>query len=379
MNRTSMARTDPGPKLSVRVFGAMGLVLLAGAGTLVVVSMLVAPAVFYQHLAQTGVAQTPDVSKHVNEGFAIALLVSTGVGVLAAAGVAAAMALLVARRISDPVTATSRTASALAAGDYSARVTAPRIGPELANLADSVNALAERLEASERTRIRLMSDLAHELRTPLASIEATVEAITDEVLPADAQTLATLTENSRRLARLIDDLAAVSRAEEGSFRLDMRNVDLVDVAQATLTGAAARFANAGVHLHGPGTSPAVVIGDRDRLAEVLDQLLDNALRHTRPGDDVSIAIAGLGDSVELTVTDTGSGFAPGEEEKIFQRFYRVDPARTAAQGSGIGLTIARALIEAHGGLLRATSLGPGRGATFTVTLPTTQSPTAPRH
>lgn len=369
MRRSPNARTDRGPRLTVRVFGAMGLVVLAGAGTLILVSLLVAPAVFHQHLHQAGVTQSSDVERHVEEGFATATLVSTGLGVLAASAVAAAMALLVARRISRPVTVASRTATQLAGGDYSARVTSPSMGPELADLADSVNALAERLESSERIRIRLMSDLAHELRTPLASIDATVEAIADNVLPADAQTLATLTRSSQRLGRLIDDLAAVSRAEEGAFRLNVRPIDLAAVTRDAAAAAAARFAAAGVALHGPGTAPVAVVGDPDRIGEVVGQLLDNALHHTNPGDVVSIQVTQRAESAELTVSDNGGGFEPTDDELIFQRFYRADPARVDGSGSGIGLTIARTLIEAHHGTLRASSPGPGRGATFTLLLP----------
>ena len=209
----------------------MALVVLAGAGTLLVVFLLVAPAVFYGHLAQAGVTADDVLSRHVDEGFATAILVSTLVGVVIASAVAATMATLVSRRISRPVAIAAATTTRLASGDYSARVPSPRMGPELDDLADAVNALAERLEASERTRIRLMSDLAHELRTPLASIDATVEAITDHVLPADEATLATLTDNSRRLSRLVEDLATVSRAEERAFRIDRRRADLADVAR----------------------------------------------------------------------------------------------------------------------------------------------------
>lgn len=373
MRRSPNARTDRGPRLTVRVFGAMGLVVLAGAGTLILVSLLVAPAVFHQHLHQAGVTQSSDVERHVEEGFATATLVSTGLGVLAASAVAAAMALLVARRISRPVTVASRTATQLAGGDYSARVTSPSMGPELADLADSVNALAERLESSERIRIRLMSDLAHELRTPLASIDATVEAIADNVLPADAQTLATLTRSSQRLGRLIDDLAAVSRAEEGAFRLNVRPIDLAAVTRDAAAAAAARFAAAGVALHGPGTAPVAVVGDPDRIGEVVGQLLDNALHHTNPGDVVSIQVTQRAESAELTVSDNGGGFEPTDDELIFQRFYRADPARVDGSGSGIGLTIARTLIEAHHGTLRASSPGPGRGATFTLLLPSAKA------
>lgn len=361
-------RAGSGPRLSLRVFYAMALVVLAGAGTLILVSLMLGPAIFHRHLSEAGIADAA-VNSHVEEGFALAALISTGVGVLAATAVAAVGAMLVARRLSQPIAVASQTAATLAAGDYSARMESPRMGPELAELADSVNSLAARLEETEGTRIRLMSDLAHELRTPVASIEATVEAITDQVLPADAETLATLTDQAERLTRLIDDLAAVSRAEERSFRLDIETVDLLELARASAAAANAGYVRAGVTLQVVAGPPATVRADRARLGEVLDQLLSNSLHHTRPGDQVTIAVRSLGPSSQLTVTDTGSGFDPAEAERIFGRFYRADPARANQAGTGIGLTIARALVQAQGGTLTATSPGPGKGAQLAISLP----------
>ena len=362
-----------GPRLATRVFWAMVLVVLAGAGTLLVVSLLLAPTVFHWHLDQAGVLADSDVSDHVEEAFAVAALISTGVGVLAALAVAAAGSLVVARRLTDPIAMTASTTGRLAAGDYAARVEQPRMGPELAALTESVNALAQRLEDTERSRIQLIADLAHELRTPTASIQATVEAIADRVLPADDETLATLSDQSQRLSRLIDDLASVSRAEERAFRLTLTTIDAVEAARAAATAAAARFARAGVTLHAPEGPPLNVLADPDRLGEVLDELLANSLHHCRDGDDVTITAARRGATADITVTDTGSGFDPNEAERLFQRFYRADPARGNPTGSGIGLTVARALIEAQHGTLTAGSPGNGAGAHFTISLPTTDS------
>ena len=362
-----------GPRLATRVFWAMVLVVLAGAGTLLVVSLLLAPTVFHWHLDQAGVLADSDVSDHVEEALAVAALASTGVGVLAALAVAAVGSLLVARRLTDPIALTATTTRRLAAGDYTARVEQLRMGPELAALTESVNALAQRLEDTERSRIQLIADLAHQLRTPTASIQATVEAITDRVLPADDETLATLSDQSQRLSRLIDDLASVSRAEERAFRLTLTTVDAVEAARAAATAGAPRFARAGVTLHAPEGPPLNVLADPDRLGEVLDELLANSLHHCRDGDDVTIRVTSRGRTADITVTDTGSGFDPNEAERIFQRFYRADPARGNPTGSGIGLTLARALIEAQHGTLNAGSPGNGAGAHLTISLPTTDS------
>lgn len=366
---TSEAPPGPGPRLATRVFWAMVLVVLAGAGTLLVVSLLLGPSVFHAHLDQAGVQVNSDVTGHVEQAFAVAALASTGVGVLAALVVAGAGSLLVARRLTEPIALTASTTGRLAAGDYAARVERPRMGPELAGLTDSVNALAERLEDTERSRTQLVADLAHELRTPLASIEATVEGIADRVLPADDQTLATLSDQSQRLSRLIGDLASVSRAEERSFRLAITTVSATEAARRAAASAAARFAQKGVTTHVPAGPPHSVLADPDRLGEVLDELLANSLHHCKAGDEVTIKVTTRRRTAALTVTDTGSGFDPNESELLFQRFYRADPARGNPTGSGIGLTVARALIEAQGGSLAASSPGPGAGATFTITLP----------
>lgn len=356
------------PGLAVRVFGVMALVVLAGAGTLLVFSLLLAPAVFHRHLADAGIDQSGDVATHVNEGFATATLTAIAVGVAAAVLVAAAMALLVARRITRPVADAAEAASRLAAGDYTARVEPSGMGPELDGLTSSVNALARRLEATEQARIRLVTDLAHELRTPLASLDATVEAVADGVLPPDPETLATLREQSRRLSRLVDDLSALSRADEHAFRVETRVVDLAEVARTAVSVVSARYAAADVELRAPDPGAVPAVADPDRVAEVLGQLLDNALRHCAGGDAVTLEAVRRDGRAVLVIADTGAGFDPAEADALFRRFHRATPS-SAARGSGIGLTIARALVEAQAGTLTASSAGPGRGATFTLDLP----------
>lgn len=367
-----MTRPSAGPSLRVRIFGAMALVVLAGAGTLMVVSLVVAPSVFFRHLEQAGIAQDPNVTTHVADGFALATVVSTIVGVIIAGAVAAGMAVLVARRIATPISTTARAASRLASGDYAAHVDDPRMGPELAELTASVNALAERLEDTEQARIELMADLAHQLRTPIASINATVEAIADGVIPADANSLTTLTDNAVRLTRLVDDLALVSRAEERAFVLHIETVDLVTLAQAAQERARSRFDAQGVPLTVSTDHATSVLArvDPDRMGEVIDQLLDNALQHTNPADGVTMRVDTNPVAALLVVSDTGDGFHPDESEVIFERFRRASNA-PEENGRGVGLTIARALVAAQGGTITATSPGVGLGATFTVTLPRT--------
>ncbi len=375
MNRKHRSvSTGDGPNLRVRVFGVMGLVVLAGAGTLLLVALLAAPALFYRALTAAGVDQNTELAARVHQAFATATLVSIAAGVGAATLVAATMSILVARRITRPISEAAKAAGRLAAGDYSARATSSRMGPELATLTSSVNTLAQRLEASEHARQQLMADLAHELRTPLTSIDATVEAIADGILPADQETLRTLTDQARRLDRLINDLNAVSRADEHAFRLSTRRADIPDIVHQAVSQAHAQYVSRGVTLETPHVAPATAIVDPDRITEVLEQLLDNSLTSCVDGDSVTVSCVANPNDVQITVSDTGRGFDPEDAERLFQRFFRGHPTPPGrGSGHGIGLTIARTLIEAQNGTLTATSSGPGRGASFTITVPRPRS------
>lgn len=373
-----------GAALGTRIFVAIALVILAGASTLLLVALVTAPVVFRSHLEDAGVSADSPLASHIDEGFTLALVTSITAAVLAASLVAVVVAAVIARRISRPIALAADSAGRLADGDYGIRMAMPGVGPELDELAGAVNTLAQRLETAEQHRMRLLSDLGHELRTPLAALEATVAAIVDEVLPADAETLGTLTEQTSRLTRLTRDLQAVSRSDEHAFRLERQRVDLTAISGAAVAAQQARYQTAGVALTAAaaGAGPLAKPGPRqkhepldawadpDRVTEILDQLLDNALRHCAPGDSVTVTVQALDERVRLTVADTGLGFDPAVAEDVFKRFYRGPETRHGPTGTGVGLTIARALAEAQQGTLTATSPGPGHGATFTLTLPT---------
>ena len=346
------------------------LVILAGAGTVLVTALLVGPAVFEAHLQRVGLAPDQLVQEHVARAFDQSILVSLGVGILIAGITAAAISWLVAKRLAAPVADAAHVASRLADGRLDARVVDPHMGPEFTTLTTSVNELAHRLEATEQTRRQLTGELAHQLRTPIASIRATVEAVREGVLPTDEETLDTLAQQSHRLSRLVDDLEVVSRAEERQLLLDPEPVAVSSLVDGAVAAHRERFRNAGVELSStvaPRT-PAVV-ADPDRIQEVLGNLLDNALRHTPSGGTVAVAAYPFKDGkkpqVVIEVKDSGRGFAEGDAEQIFARFEKA----TDSTGSGLGLTIARAIVEAHHGTLTAHSDGPGHGARFTITLP----------
>jgi two-component system, OmpR family, sensor histidine kinase BaeS len=292
------------------------------------------------------------------------------VGVTVALAVALVVTWLVARRLAAPVAEAGDAARRIADGDYQTRLPQPRIGPELDALTAAFNTMASRLASIEGTRRRLLTDLAHELRTPLASIEATIEAVSDGILPADQSTLDTLTDQSQRLHRLVGDLSAVSRAEERQLNLDPGLVPMQDVVSAAVAAARPRFDAKVITLTVHGAPQWQVLADTDRLAEALGALLDNALRHTAQGGTVTVATTRQDNQCKIAVSDTGEGFDPAIATRLFERFYRGDTSRTASgAGSGIGLTIAKAIVKAHGGQILAHSDGPGTGARFEVTLP----------
>ena len=352
------------------------LVILAGAGTVLVVVLLVTPSVFQLHLDRAGVAADSEALQHILMAIQDAVLVAVGIGVAAAAFTAATISWVVARRLAAPVWAAAETSRRLTDGHLDARVLDPGMGPEFATLAASVNELAERLQATEDTRRALTADLAHQLRTPIASIEATIEAVRDDVLPADHQTWDTLAAQSARLRRLVADLEVVSRAEERQLLLSAEPVPVPTLVFAALAAHSERYRSAGVRLDASvaDDTPRVLV-DPERIQEVLGGLLDNALPCTPAGGTVTLA--GLpspsGDSAVITVTDTGIGLSPAETGQIFLRFAKA----ADSPGTGLGLTIARAIVEAHHGTLTADSAGPGTGARFTITLPASVSRRTP--
>lgn len=373
---TSRAVPAPTPRrggLAARLLGAQALVLLAGAATSWVVASAVAPGIFHTHLLRAGVGHTASETVHVERAFNDSLLIALGVALVTSVLMALGVTAYFTRRVQRSTAAVAQSAVDIAAGEYGARVPSPGLGTEFDQLAHTINQLAERLGDVETTRRRILADLAHEMRTPLASIAAHLEAVEDGVRELDGPTLTVLHEGTARLQRLAEDIGSVSRAEEG--RLESRPVRSSPRELLESAAAAARDAYEANEVRlvvEEATVTGDVLVDPQRIAQVLGNLLDNALRHTPPGGTVSLRLRQPDPGwVELDVSDTGEGIAPEHLPHVFERFYRADPSRGRSRGgSGIGLTISRALVEAHGGGLSVTSAGPGHGSTFTVRLPT---------
>ncbi len=357
-------------RFAARLLIAQALVLIAGALTTWLVASVVGPSIFHDHLSQAGLGHTATEARHVEEAFASALVLSIGLALLTSVLAALAVSWYFSRRVQRSISSVADAASQIAAGQFGARVPDPGLGGEFTTLAVTYNQLADRLEATEVTRRQMLADLAHEMRTPLATVDAHLEAVEDGVRELDGDTIGVLRASTRRLRRLAEDMTAVSRAEEGILDVTLRTVDSAALASAAADNARHLFTAKGVQLEtNPGTSDRVRV-DSERMGQVLGNLLDNALRHTPPGGTVTLSCRRSGRWVEYAVTDTGEGVPAEHLPHLFDRFYRVDSARDRNHGgSGIGLAIAKALVEAHGGGISATSSGPGAGSTFTVRLP----------
>ena len=356
--------------LAGKLLLAQLLVIVAGSVTLGLVALSLAPGLFRGHVRDALGIVPEDVSRHLDQAFADAVLVALAVAIGAAAVTAAAVSWFLSVRIVRPLGQLARAAERIAHGSYGERV--PVSGSaELTTLAAAFNDMAAALESAELRRRQLLSDLAHELRTPLATIEGYLEGVRDGVMPANAETWTVLETESGRLRRLVDDLQKVSRAEERQLDLRIRPVAPAAIVAASVQAAEPAYSATDVQLESTVEERLPELAaDLDRIGEVLANLLGNALRHTPPGGRVTVRAKRRGNDVELTVSDTGEGIPAEHLSRIFERFYRVDSGRTRGLGgSGIGLAIARALVEAHGGQIRAESEGAGKGARFVVSLP----------
>ena len=361
--------------LAAKLVVAQLLVIVAGSVTLAIVAVLVAPGLFHTHVREALGVVPEAVNDHLDRAFMDAILVALVIATAAAAITAIAASGFLAVRMLRPIRAMAAGAQRIAAGHYEVRV--PDAGQdELAVLGRAFNGMATSLQTAERRRRELVSDVAHEFRTPLATVEGYVEAMADGTLPRSDENLALLSQETHRMARLLDDLSKVSKAEERQLDLRMASSEVRDLVAAAAHAASLPYAAKGVDLNvREGPASAFVVVDPDRIAEVLDNLLANARRHTLVGGRVEIGWASRSVGTEIWVEDDGEGIAPENLERVFERFYRVDRARSRATGgSGIGLTIARAIAEAHGGRLWAQSRGRGAGARFTLVLPTAGHP-----
>ena len=355
--------------LGGRLLAAQLVVLLTGALSLGLVALAVAPRLFVQHLDRAGETD-PMVRSHAEQAFGNALGISLAVAASVSLLAALVISGLAVRRLATPVAQLADAADSLAGGRYDVDVPEPRLGDEFDRLTAAFRHMADTLAHTESARRRLLSDLAHELRSPLSTLAAHVDGLEDGVVPPTPATWQVLDGQLARLRRLATDIEQLSAAEEHAHPLTVEPSDLAAVATEAVTAARPRYEAKAVELALRSTGPVPTWLDDVRMQQVLANLLDNALRHTPAGGSVTVRVGAAAGEGVVEVGDTGDGIPPDELEAVFQRFHRVDPsASRAAGGSGLGLTIARLIVTDHGGTLTAASGGAGRGATFTVRVP----------
>lgn len=338
----------------------VGVLALIGAGSIVGGALLNRRGGM---MRGAGGGMRADDARDVVANLLPGVLIVGGGAALLAAGVAA---VLVTRTIMGPLGEIREASRRVADGDYRQSVPTPR-DEELAAVAHDINALSATLAETEARRTRLIDEVAHEMRTPITTIKGSMEALLDEVEQPGPEVYARVADEASRLQRLAEDLSTLSQAEEHTLRMERAPVDVAQVAAEVCERMRPQCEHAGVTLRVEG-SAAPVTGDAHRLAQVIVNLVGNALGHTDRGDTVTVTSTLAGATARVTVADTGHGIGAEELGRIFERFYRI-PDPSAPGGRGIGLTIARSLVEAHGGTLTASSDGIGKGATFVVTLP----------
>jgi signal transduction histidine kinase len=296
-------------------------------------------------------------------------------GSLLAVAIALLLTFILSRRIFAPVKALANATREFGKGDFSHRVDFKDRG-EMGELSRSFNAMADDLERNERLRRNMVADVAHELRTPLSNLRGYLEAISDGLVKPDETSIRSLSEEVSSLSRLVDDLQELSLADAGELRLIFQPEDISRLIRETVTAlqakAAARSLKMSTRL--PDTLPKVNI-DGHRIKQVLYNLLDNAVAHTGPEGRITVTAWQEEDRVYISVADTGEGIPAEDLPLIFERFYRVDKSRTRSTGgTGLGLTIVKRLVEAHGGRIDVRSK-PGQGATFTFSVPLSKNGT----
>jgi signal transduction histidine kinase len=367
--------------LGAKIFFSYLVIIVLGVLVLVLASQFILPAAFNRHMMNTemmdggmlGMGGSNPMSQlyaDFRASFNEALMYAALAAIIAALG----LSFIFSRSVVAPVLAMSHATQRIANGRYDERVQVNG-EDELAQLAMRFNDMAEKLNLVESMRRQLIGDVSHELRTPLTAIKGSMEGLMDGVLPANDETYQQIYLEADRLNRLVDDLQELSRVEARAYQLDLRPLDVSSLVETVVKRLAPQAQSKRISLDlelTPDLAP--VLADEDRVMQVLTNLTGNALQYTSEGGRVTLSAIRLNGEVQISVRDTGIGIPREHIPHIFDRFYRVDKSRSrqAGGGSGIGLTIARALVEAHGGRLWVKSEGEGKGSEFTFTLPAVQ-------
>ena len=359
--------------LSYVIVVAVGLLVLA------ISTAYVAPETFSTHISKmhgsgAGMMNGNNMLSLLEDDLGDSFRESVNSALLQA-GIAATLAAslvswIVSQRIVRPIRQLALASQNIAAGHYEQRLVFAG-KDELGQLVVNFNQMAQSLSDTEKMRQVLLADVSHELKTPLASIKGYLEGLQDGIVPATPDTFRMLHQEAARLQRLVHDLQELSRVEAGAVELKIELCDPVKLAEQVIAYLHPQFEEKAIQLTTDWSSslPAVR-ADADRIAQVLTNLMGNALQHTPSDGEVTLSVSHHGGVVEFAVHDTGVGLTDEDLMRIFHRFYRVDKSRARTSGgSGIGLTIAQHLVEAHNGRIWAESPGPGSGSTFRFELP----------
>jgi len=379
MNLISKIRSHLGLKLFVSYL----IIIFTGLVVLAISANFVIPSAFSRHMSammgdssMMGGMMGADLGSDLYANFRAAMGEALFQAGLAAFIVAVGVSVFISRRIVSPIQEMTTASQYIASGHFDKRVQIPgdiasSDLDELALLALSFNQMAEKLHQTESMRIQLIGDISHELRTPLTTIKGSMEGLMDGVFSPSPETFQQIYQEADRLQRLVADLQELSRVEAGAISLQLESGDLTPLIEFVAERLHPQFDDKGVALE-VDLSPALpqVLFDEDRIAQVLINLLGNALQYTPEGGKVSLIVRQTGNEILIQVKDTGIGIPAEHLQRLFTRFYRVDKSRSrAGGGSGIGLTIAKHLVEAHGGRIWIDSKGTGKGSTFSFTLP----------
>ncbi len=376
-------------QLRWKIFFSYLVVVLVGAVVLLLVMEFEIPRAFARHVASMepfsgsqrmmGMGNSgmrmDDLFVQFRTAVTEATLIALTIATLIAVGISA----YISRRVIAPVRDMMVASRQIAQGNYGRRVKTPanRLSTdldEMGQLAHSFNQMAAQLEESDIMRRQLIGDVSHELTTPLTVIKGSMEGLMDGVLPPEPETYQQVYHEAARLQRLVTDLQELSRVEAGAYELHIQPVDLAALTQKMTEQLRRQFDDKGVQLH-VQIPPTLLMAeaDADRISQLLINLIGNALQYTPSGEQVAVTLQRKENGVLFTIADTGVGIAPEHLPHLFTRFYRVDKSRArAGGGSGIGLTIARHLVEAHNGRIWAESKGPGQGSQFMFWLPFAQ-------
>lgn len=364
-------------RLGAKLFISNLMVILIGVIVLAFTIQITIPAAYNSHIGMMaangmgmGQGQGPGFGRILFANFRASMFQSLGYAVTASVLAALLLSLLLSRRIVAPIHTLTDASQRITAGHYAERVQVNGTD-EIAHLATGFNQMATQLEQVEVMRRQLIGDVTHELRTPLTSIKGYMEGLVDGVLPATPETFNQIHREADRLSRLVDDLQELSSVEAKAYSLDIHPVALSNLVQTTLVRLSPQATAKSITLHSqlPADLP-LIEADEDRITQVLVNLVANAIQYTPDQGEVTVSAKRQGEEILVSVADSGIGIPPEHLANLFTRFYRVDKSRSrnAGGGSGIGLTIAKHLVEAHGGRIWAESKGDGQGSTFTFIL-----------